>query len=287
MKVLQILIVTAIATPFALAGPKDEPTAPAPEVGNNTQAEAAETAPAAPAVEGELTARVLEMSGRVEWKPGIDEEFRPAEVGLVMGPGAWVRTGMPASAKLELGENAVINVKHLSKVAISELARTPDKVLKTTVVMPYGKMDFDIRKAGDTKNDFRIKTTGATLAMRGTSGNVTNYGGLPDVNSSGDNDERDINVGFNDGDESDLGPRDQLKNNKDPIQSRKDQQDPDKNLITDKQYQEGGGGGNYQGNEITRNLIDAFNGNQQQNDSEREREQRGNGDGGDGGNRPS
>ena len=114
----------------------------------------------------QVTARVSEVSGRVELREGTGA-WRPATVGATVAPGTTISTGFGAAATVQLGES-VLRVRELTRMTIEELAER-DGVLDTSLFLRVGRVRSEVRSAEGLQNNFQLRSTQATAAVRGTS----------------------------------------------------------------------------------------------------------------------
>ena len=118
-----------------------------------------------------LRARVIDVTGDVEWgtlgKPG----WTPVAVGDEYLEGTQLRTGIRSSVKLTIIDRGTITavlVDSAGKIAIRELARTAE-AQRTRLELGYGQIRAGVAE-GATRSDFSIDTPVATLSKRGTRG---------------------------------------------------------------------------------------------------------------------
>ena len=114
----------------------------------------------------QVTARVSEVSGRVELREGTGA-WRPATAGATVTSGTTISTGFGASATVQLGES-VLRVRELTRMTIEELAER-DGVLDTSLFLRVGRVRSEVRSAQGLQNNFQLRSTQATAAVRGTS----------------------------------------------------------------------------------------------------------------------
>ncbi len=126
------------------------------------------TAPSSVAPAGvELSARVIDLGGKVQWRPTADAAWQPANLNDVIPSGSEVRTGLRSHAALRIGPNATALIDAGTVFQLPSAVRDGD-VLRTTVAVKSGRADFKVDKVGLT-NDFKVVTPSTTLAVRGTS----------------------------------------------------------------------------------------------------------------------
>ncbi len=103
------------------------------------------------------------------------------ETGMVLRPGAAVRTGIRSHAVLRLGLNATVRINSLSRVELTQLDAAPkpntkpnanpdadNATLTTRLLLNAGDVDVRVDHIEGYDNDFEILTPQATLAVRGT-----------------------------------------------------------------------------------------------------------------------
>ncbi|TVR05713.1 MAG: hypothetical protein EA403_01750 [Spirochaetaceae bacterium] len=114
----------------------------------------------------QVTARVSEVSGRVELREGTGA-WRPATVGAAVTPGTTISTGFGAAATVQLGES-ILRVRELTRMTIEDLAER-EGVLDTSLFLRVGRVRSEVRSAEGLQNNFQLRSTQATAAVRGTS----------------------------------------------------------------------------------------------------------------------
>lgn len=144
------------------------------------QVEADDAAEAPPAA---LTAEVLAVDGVAQWRPTPEADWRDIEVAAELPVGAEIQTGLPGSVQLQLGPTAQVTVERLTTITIARLQQQ-GQVVRTSLGMPHGKFNFNVKQAGFT-SDFQVSTPDGTMAVKGTSGTVetgfeTYLTGVPD-----------------------------------------------------------------------------------------------------------
>ena len=112
-----------------------------------------------------LQAIVIDVSGKVQWRPSADAAWKNAAVNDVIEPGAEVRTGLRSHAALRM-RNATALIDAGTVFQIPAHVQDGD-VLRTTVAIKHGRADFKVDKVG-LSNDFKVVTPSTTLAVRGT-----------------------------------------------------------------------------------------------------------------------
>ena len=115
----------------------------------------------------ELSAKVIDLGGKVQWRPTADAAWQPANLNDVIPSGSEVRTGLRSHAALRIGPNATALIDAGTVFQLPSAVRDGD-VLRTTVAVKSGRADFKVDKVGLT-NDFKVVTPSTTLAVRGTS----------------------------------------------------------------------------------------------------------------------
>lgn len=133
------------------------------------------TQPLEPGETKSLTAAIMRVEGRAQWRPDDEADWKIAEVDDVLAEGAMIRTGSNSSLMLRLGTNATMLVDSHSRITLDELLQEED-VLRTRAGLERGRADIKVDQVGLT-NDFSVITPSATLAVRGT-GFAVRYGGL-------------------------------------------------------------------------------------------------------------
>jgi len=106
------------------------------------------------------------VTGKVEIKSPGEEAWAPAAAGMEVPVKATISTGFGGAAILEVGAS-VITVRQLTRLRIDELS-TQDKVTKTSLTMPVGRIRADVKSTGGTATDFKLRSPVSTAAVRGT-----------------------------------------------------------------------------------------------------------------------
>jgi len=117
----------------------------------------------------DLTVKVLEVEGRVQFRENADADFQKLTADSKLTIGSEIRTGLRSMTRLQVGPNSVVTLEGLGKIAIAELAHDEDAdVLHTRLAKKYGRMIAEVHQVGETRNDYKIATPGSVLAVRGS-----------------------------------------------------------------------------------------------------------------------
>jgi hypothetical protein len=137
-----------------------DPNAPAlaPSAGPSTA-----TAPAGAVPQEAVVAAV---KGVVQVRPAEDQPWLPAAVGMRLGQGADVRTGLRSAIQLRFEPDQTITLDRLGTIKVLQAFQTQGKVT-TDIGMKYGRAQYTIQKA-DLEHASTIRSPGSTLALRGT-----------------------------------------------------------------------------------------------------------------------
>lgn len=113
----------------------------------------------------EQTALVRSATGKVE----ILEAGRwsPLSVGSVIPIGATISTGFASSATVEIGP-AIMEIRPLSRMRLDQLAER-EGVVSAELFLAVGRVRADVRRVEGLESEFRLRSTQATAAVRGTS----------------------------------------------------------------------------------------------------------------------
>lgn len=114
----------------------------------------------------DLTATVTAVAGVVQVRDAEDQPWRPAKVGMVLGPGAEFRTGLRSSVQFVLPPDQTITLDRLGTLKVLQAFMEPGKVT-TDLGVKYGRTRYDIKSA-DLEHQSTIRSPGSTLAIRGT-----------------------------------------------------------------------------------------------------------------------
>lgn len=113
-----------------------------------------------------IEATIVGVSGRVELRNGA-AAWRPAAVGDVILAGTTVSTGFGAEARIQIGES-VLQVRELTRMTLEELVEREDS-LDTDLFLQIGRIRSEVRGTRGLENNFQLRSTQATAAVRGTS----------------------------------------------------------------------------------------------------------------------
>lgn len=152
---LACLSVTLLTTPPATLAQDTPPAAPPAAAGVATM---------------EAVIVAVEGTVRVRLAPG--EPWVAAEPGMKLREGATLRTGPRSAIRCMIGEEHTFVLDRLGTIELTEALRDGNLV-KTNLTMKYGRAQYEVQKAG-LDHDAKISTPGATLAVRGTIGEVDN-----------------------------------------------------------------------------------------------------------------
>lgn len=131
------------------------------------------TAPAAAATTGQsLVAVVQAVEGNVRVKLTPDGAWQAATVGLELSEGAVIRTGLKSAIRCSIGTDQMFVLDRLGTIELTQAVREGNLV-KTDLTMKYGRAQYEVQRAG-LDHDARITSPGATLAVRGTIGELEN-----------------------------------------------------------------------------------------------------------------
>lgn len=117
--------------------------------------------------ENPLQARVQTVVGTVEMRPAKGEPWQPVKAGMVLPPGADLRTGFRARCILDMTDS-LVQIDPLSVVRIAQLEQKGNEV-RTRLHLKQGNAQAIVEK-GHIESDFAILTPSATLSVRGTRG---------------------------------------------------------------------------------------------------------------------
>lgn len=111
------------------------------------------------------TAVIKEISGKVEVKQA-GKDWAAATANQEIRKGDTLSTGFNSFLVLELGTSR-IQMKPLSRMTLEELVRSEGSA-KTAVNLRVGRVRVQVDKAQGLTNDFTVKTSVSTAAVRGT-----------------------------------------------------------------------------------------------------------------------
>jgi len=144
----------------ALAIQNTPATTPPPAA---TATTAPTTAPAGAVV---LNATITSAKGVVQVRQSEDQPWQPATVGMKMGQGAEVRTGLRSAVQFTIEPDQIITLDRLGTLKVLQAYLEPGKVT-TDLGVKYGRTRYDIQSI-DLQHQSTIRSPGSTLAIRGT-----------------------------------------------------------------------------------------------------------------------
>jgi hypothetical protein len=106
------------------------------------------------------------VTGKVEIQNPGEQAWLPATAGMEVPIRATISTGFGGGAILELGAST-LTVRQLTRLRIDELS-TQNKVTKTNLSMPVGRIRADVKSTAGTATDFKLRSPVSTAAVRGT-----------------------------------------------------------------------------------------------------------------------
>jgi hypothetical protein len=106
------------------------------------------------------------VTGKVEIRNPGEDTWGPAAAGMEVPIKATISTGFGGAAVLEVGAS-VLTVRQLTRLRIDELS-TQDKVTRTALTMPVGRIRAEVKSTGGTATDFKLRSPVSTAAVRGT-----------------------------------------------------------------------------------------------------------------------
>ena len=115
---------------------------------------------------GTLKVFVVAVEGNVNIRKDENSKWEKAIVGMVVGEGAEVKTGLRSAVQLKIEPNQTVTLDRLGLCKVARAMFENGKVT-TDVVMPYGRVRYDVEAAG-VEHDCKVHTPSSTLAIRGT-----------------------------------------------------------------------------------------------------------------------
>ena len=106
------------------------------------------------------------VTGKVEVQNPGEQAWQAAAAGMDVPVRTTISTGFSSRATLQLGASTLM-VRPLTRLRIDVLS-TQDKVTRTYLSMPVGRIRADVKSTGGTKNDFSVHSAIATTSVRGT-----------------------------------------------------------------------------------------------------------------------
>jgi hypothetical protein len=115
---------------------------------------------------GPLKVYVVAVDGFVNIRRDESAKWEKAAAGMVFGEGTEVKTGPHSAVQLKVDPNQTVTLDRLGSCKIARAMFEGGKVT-TDVVMPYGRVRYDVEAAG-VEHDCKVHTPSSTLAIRGT-----------------------------------------------------------------------------------------------------------------------
>jgi hypothetical protein len=110
------------------------------------------------------------VTGKVEIQNPGEQAWQPANAGMEVPIRATISTGFGGGAILDLGAST-LTVRQLTRLRIDELS-VQNKVTRTNLTMPVGRIRADVKSTAGTTTDFRLRSPVSTAAVRGTGFNA-------------------------------------------------------------------------------------------------------------------
>ncbi len=114
---------------------------------------------------GQQTALVRATSGKVEVLQA--GQWSALSVGASIPIGATISTGFGSTATVEIGP-AIMEIRPLTRMRLDELAER-EGVVSAELFLPVGRVRAEVRRVEGLESEFRLRSTQATAAVRGTS----------------------------------------------------------------------------------------------------------------------
>lgn len=112
------------------------------------------------------SATVRSATGKVEYRTAPGAPWQAVSVGLELPLGAGISTGFGARATLEFGYTTLV-VESLSRLTLEDLIEREGAV-ETDLMLNVGRVRAEVRDAAGLEHNFRLRSTQATAAVRGT-----------------------------------------------------------------------------------------------------------------------
>ena len=113
-------------------------------------------------------ARVLETHGRVEIRTAPNDAWAALEEGMTVPVGATISTGFGASAIIQVGPAARLEVSALSRLTLEELIER-EGLVESDLHLGVGRVRADVEAVEGVQSDFNLSSPVSTAAVRGTS----------------------------------------------------------------------------------------------------------------------
>ena len=113
-------------------------------------------------------ARVLEIDGRVEIRTTPNDAWADLEEDMAVPVGATISTGFGASAIIQVGPAARLEVSALSRLTLEELIER-EGLVESDLHLGVGRVRADVEAVEGVQSDFNLSSPVSTAAVRGTS----------------------------------------------------------------------------------------------------------------------
>jgi hypothetical protein len=114
----------------------------------------------------ELTAIIMQASGRCQWRVDEQAAWKKAAINDSLASGAYIRTGLNSTLTLRCGLNSTVLVDSNSRVQLPSVMQDGE-TLRTIVTINRGRADIQVDRVG-LMNDFSVLTPSGSLAVKGT-----------------------------------------------------------------------------------------------------------------------
>lgn len=118
---------------------------------------------------------ITEVSGIAQVRLAADQPWAPAAVGQQLPIGAEFRTGPRSKVQFKIGDTQTVTLDRLGTAKLIDVVKPADGKLQTNIGMKYGRSTLQVQAAG-VEHESKIRSPGATLAVRGSIGVLEEVG---------------------------------------------------------------------------------------------------------------
>lgn len=112
------------------------------------------------------TATVSAITGKVEYRATPTASWQAARVGVELPLGTTISTSFGARATVQFGFST-LQIEPLSRLTLEDLVQREGAV-DTSLRLNVGRVRAEVRDAGGLEQNFQLRSTQATAAVRGT-----------------------------------------------------------------------------------------------------------------------
>jgi hypothetical protein len=169
-------------SPIGLAQPNGDEAAPEKATQANENGDPAKAATAEEeqpqSDQQKLPVTVLAVENLVQVRAGEDDPWQRCQEDMRLGLGVAFRTGPRSAVRFAIGDNETVTLDRLGVIKVVDAIRQQDGKIETDLGMEYGRSELEV-EGGGVEHESRIRSPGATLAVRGSEGGISDNAGYP------------------------------------------------------------------------------------------------------------